>query len=238
MEFDEQKILSFFKTYTNNPKTLTDWLERAKNNEPLTKIVEERAFWKDVFYINQDVLDPRFDTETLIEAVLKTYPDINYPYRFIDLGTGSGCVIISLLREYKNASGVAIDICKKALTIAKKNAKELEDRITFVCSDWLEQFRPNEDDIIVSNPPYIRDDYPLDSSVTEYDPSLALYGGQDGLDAYRKIFQKLKTVGFFEIGYDQIEAIKKLAKDYGLTVEKTFKDLQGIFRVVKVVSKI
>ncbi len=224
----------FLKRYTNDESVLEKWLKRAQNGEPLTKIVNERHFWEHAFFINEHVLDPRQETETLIEAVIQMYPDRSRPFRFLDLGTGSGCILISLLHEYPNSTGVGLDISEEALKVAHQNGAFLKDRIEFRLGSWWDAVKGETFDIVVSNPPYIATDEKLDASVLNYDPHLALFGGKDGLDAYRALFLGLKTVGFFEIGYQQEQKIHDLALEYDLQVEKTFKDLINFVRVVMI----
>ena len=133
------------------------YLKRRLNREPVSKILGEKEFWSLSFKTTKDTLDPRPDSETLIEAVIESFQDKSAPYKLLDLGTGTGCLLLALLTEYQNASGVAVDVSHKALEIAKKNAKTLgvENRVTFLQSNWCDNLK-GKFDIIVSNPPYIK----------------------------------------------------------------------------------
>lgn len=218
-----------------------DFLYRRKQGEPVSKIIAKRGFWALDFYVTKDVLDPRADTETLIEAVLKHFPDKTQSYKILDVGTGSGCIIASLLYEYKKAKGVAVDISEKALEVAKKNLQGFD--VEFFKRDLFETSFLNDIgvvDIIVSNPPYIKtkDIDALENNVRLYDPILALDGGEDGLNAYRALAQNLKsslkkgTVIFFEIGQNQDEDVKKIMQTAGYSFLNQYKDLAGIVRVL------
>lgn len=219
---------------------------------PLSKIVGRKGFWKYDFLTSFDVLDPRPDTEVLIEQVL-AYTDSDrgrdYPYRILDLGTGSGCIILTLLSELPNATGVSVDISADALDMARQNAKNLgvtDDKVSFIQGDWLTPFeamnaesRPYFD-IIVSNPPYIpsNDIESLQVEVKCYDPILALDGGNDGMEAYNKIVKNLNLVShphsriFLEIGTNQTQQISRIVTNYGFAIANITKDLGGINRVV------
>lgn len=225
-------IERFLSRHTSDPETLQAWMERAKKGEPLTKIVNERHFWEHAFFINEHVLDPRPESETLIEAVLKLFPNRNASFRFLDLGTGSGCLLISLLHEFPNSTGVGVDISPQALNVARRNGAFLESRVDFRLGNWWEPVDKESFDIIVSNPPYIGIHEPLDVSVLDFDPHLSLFAGEDGLDAYRAIFPHLNTLGFFEIGYQQEESVTHLAHHNGLSIKDSFQDLLGFTRVL------
>lgn len=212
-------------------KIFLDYLRNALAGKPVSKIIGRKPFWKSEFITNEDVLDPRHDSETLIEAVLKNFtPDSRL--KILDIGTGSGCLIISLLTEFKYSTGIAIDVSQRALDIAKVNSKNIlsNDRLDFYkCDfldsesviDFLKQSKSEEKfDIIISNPPYIptSEIESLDINVKDYDPFIALDGGLDGLKFYRKIYQLLpfilKGSGsiFLEIGFDQAEQVTEIFK--------------------------
>ena len=210
------------------------FVRRAQAGEPVAKIIGHKGFWKSDFIVSKDVLDPRPDSETLIEAVLESYTDKEAALHILDLGTGSGCLIISLLQEYPKATGVAVDISESALQIAKQNAKDLP--IKFLCADMcalpadLGKF-----DIVVSNPPYIaRSEIEhLEVAVKNYDPLLALDGGPDGLDFYRQLSHlALAEKLFVEIGQGQEHAVTDIMQQSGWTHQKSWKDLGGIVRVL------
>lgn len=201
---------------------LYDTLKRLNQEEPLTKVLGCTEFYGFHFAVTTDVLDPRQDSETLIDAVRADYTDDQASLSFLDLGTGSGCLIITLLLLYPKAKGVAVDLSEKALQVAKQNAKfhKIANRLTFYQGSWFdalpEKQQPMTFDCIITNPPYIKSDYPLDESVKNYDPHEALYAGTDGLDDYIKIMpqvsQHLNNKGRFycEIGFDQSVALQDI----------------------------
>lgn len=226
-------------------------LSRYRKNEPISKIIGRKFFWNHEFYTNQYVLDPRQDTETVIEAVLQRF-DRNAVLRFLDIGTGSGCILLSLLTEFPNAGGIGIDISAEAIATAEKNRKKIGmHNADFLNIGWneLASVVPSETigdiNVIVSNPPYIRsaDINLLDENVKNYDPRVALDGGLDGLDAYREITAVAQRIFaknsshrqgyiFFEVGYDQAEAVSAILATQGFENITTAKDLNGIERVV------
>jgi release factor glutamine methyltransferase len=217
-------------------------IQRRLKGEPLAKIYGYKEFWGRRFIVTPDVLDPRPDTESIIEAVLEWY-DANKahykdkPLRIVDVGTGTGCIIITLLKEITGASGVAIDYSWPALLVAKKNAdvNQVSDRLDFVQGDYISALGGDVVDLIITNPPYIpsADIANLSESVKSFDPILALDGGKDGLDPYKKIFisikKNLRTNGrmFVECGYDQIQAINRIGENTGTTLERIIYDLGG-----------
>ncbi len=210
------------------------FIKRRLAGEPVAKIIGKKGFWKDEFIVSKDVLDPRPDSETLIEAVLSKFPNKTEPLRILDLGTGSGCLLLSLLGEYKNATGIGLDISEKALEIARQNAHTC--RVTFVQRDMRKDLSDlGRFDIMVSNPPYIPtvEIQTLDKDVKEYDPLLALDGGADGLDFYRALAkQHLAPTLFIEIGKDQENQIIPLFEQQGWKFVQSWKDLGGITRVL------
>lgn len=218
------------------------WVERRLAGEPVSKILGWNEFWGLPFKVTKDVLDPRPDTETLVESVLKSYGDTP-PRKILDFGTGSGCILISLLHEWQESIGMAVDISEKALAVAKENAEinNVADRITFIHSDWDEKLDESFD-LIVSNPPYIPnpDIESLAIEVKNHDPILALDGGIDGMDSYKKIFLKIFSLltpcgkAFFEIGIGQEKNIVRLVEESGLSVKRIIPDLAGIPRVVEI----
>ena len=211
-------------------------IERRKRGEPLSKILGHRGFWKGDFIVDENVLDPRADSETLIQAVLEKFPDKNKLLRILDLGTGSGCLLISLLMEYKNAIGVGVDISEKAIEIAKKNAFKNGVKADFILSDMASLSKDLGDfDLVISNPPYIptKDIEGLNENVREYDPLLALDGGADGLDFYR-IIADIATAPlvFVEIGIGQESQVKQIFKEKNWDLWDAQKDFGGITRVL------
>ena len=215
-------------------------IERRKKKEPISLIIGKKAFWKYDFYVNKDVLTPRKETEFLIEEILKLYKNYN-KIRVLDIGTGSGCIIISLMKEKIRWSGIAVDISELAIKVAKYNAKiqQVENRIKFIKSD-IDKFSSNKYDLIVSNPPYINKIRynNLDLGVKDYEPKKALYGGVDGLRVIEKVVKKssilLKNNGFLimEIGLMQYNKTFKILKENGFYVKKIVKDYQRINRCV------
>jgi release factor glutamine methyltransferase len=213
-------------------------VNRRANHEPLSKIIGKANFWKNTFYTTKDTLDPRPESEFFIEAVLKYYRNKNLPLTFLDLGTGTGCLLLSCLAEYQNASGVGVDQCSKALLVAKQNAENLnlEKRAHFHKSFWNYSV-DGIFDVVLCNPPYIKDAEQLPMEVS-WDPCLALYGGCDGLCAYKEIFPMLhkntyaKSIIFIEIGLGQKHDVCKLATTEHLRLIDVIPDLQNIPRIL------
>jgi len=205
--------------------------ERA-TRKPIAYLLNKKFFWKNEFYVNKNTLIPRPDTEIIIEQTLKVTKNKNY-LRILDIGVGSGCILLSILKERKNFYGTGIDISKNSLEISKINAKKLfvEGRIKFYKSD-VDKFTQGKYDLVVSNPPYIKKislKY-LDSDVLKFEPKIALDGGLDGLSVVRKVIKKssdlLKKNGKFilEIGFDQKNKVIKLLKNEGFYINSTIKD--------------
>lgn len=221
---------------------IKECLLRRINHEPLDKIIGKREFYKSIFYVDNNVLTPRADTEILVESALELIPD-NSDFEILELGTGSGCIILSLIKEKLNATATGIDISEKALDIAQKNAAklELENRIKFINKSWTDKdFISKQFDMIVSNPPYIPTEEikELDIEVKKYDPIQALDGGKDGLDCYRQIADitplLLKDKGYIllEVGYNQANIVADIFRKKNLTLVKIVPDLSGINRCV------
>ncbi len=217
------------------------YLGRRLLREPISKILQVKEFWKYKFRTNTATLDPRPESETIIEAVLAEYQDKNRTLKILDLGTGTGCLLITLLKEFPNAKGVGIDASIDALKIAGENAATLEvsDRANFIKGNWLSGIE-EKFDIIVSNPPYIKTKQigHLAEEVKFFDPMAALDGGEDGLDCYRIITEGLSKVMenhakiFFEIGQWQEDDVTDLIKKNGFEVNEVRKDILGIPRVI------
>ena len=214
-------------------------IEKLTKGVPLQHITHRQEFMKMDFFVDENVLIPRPDTEILVEEVIKIAQKYNLP-RILDLCTGSGAIAISLKKFVPNADITAVDISEKALEIAKKNAEKLEAKINFVKSDLFDKLDNRKFDIIVSNPPYIRkDEIKKLSEEVQKEPKIALDGGEDGLDFYRIITEQainyLKTGSFlcFEIGYNQKNDVIKIIEDeqnYKNTYCK--KDLYGNDRII------
>lgn len=221
---------------------LESFLRRREEGEPVSRILGSREFWGLDFLVTPAVLDPRPDTETLIESVLTTLSP-RPPATILDLGTGSGCIIITLLRAFPQAKGVAVDLSEQALDVARMNAQRLgvTDRLTLIKGSWFENVT-GQFDLIVSNPPYIPrpDIESLAREVRNHDPILALAGGEDGYDAYKAIIGGLKNFAapgaycFLEIGINQGENVARLAEDSNLSVCRIILDIAGIPRTVEI----
>ena len=212
-------------------------LEKRLKFQPISQIIGQRYFWKSKFLVTPDVLDPRPDTETLIEHTLS----LGKFNRILDLGTGSGCILLSLLNEYKEANGIGIDISKKALNIAKKNADllNLKHRASFKLGNWCENIA-GKFDLIVSNPPYISE-YEmtnLSKDVLNWEPRIALTPEGDGLEAYKYILngakKLLKPNGklILEIGYNQRDDVSYLLKSNNYKNITFIKDINNKDRII------
>ena len=215
-------------------------LIRRKKNEPMAYIFRQKDFWKYKFFVNKDVLIPRPETEIIIEEVLKLTKH-NSSRLFLDVGTGSGCIIISIIKERPNSYGTAIDISKKAIDIAFNNAKmhHLENKIKFLNID-IDKFIANKYDFIVSNPPYINNTKfkRLEINVKQFEPTIALKAGVDGLKIIEKLILKskklLKNNGklIFEIGENQEGKVRKLLMKNKFCINRICKDIRSSPRVV------
>ena len=232
----------------NKFKTL---IEERKKGKPVSRIINKKQFWKMNFTLNEETLDPRPDSEVIIESILKHFKDKLGNLRILDLGSGSGCLGLSILNEYKNSKGILIDASLDSLEIAKINAVDynLFHRSKFINLNWfkkewtkelLQNIENKKFDIIISNPPYIpsNDINNLQIEVKRFEPRLALDGGKDGMDSYKSILPNiidiLKPEGkiFLEIGHNQQNLINKIANKCELIFKDSNKDLSGIIRVL------
>ncbi len=221
-------------------KKFTNLVKIRKTGTPIDIITGSKGFWASDFVVNENVLSPRPDSETIIESVLQHRTDKNKKYNILDLGTGSGCLLISLLLEYKNSIGIGVDISQKALSIAKTNADNngLTNRIDFIQSDWFDNIPTQKFDIIISNPPYIPtyELKNLQEEVKKFDPVLALDGGNDGLDCYRNILKQMHnyidkdSIIVVEFGYNQHQEINNLFLLNGYKLLSRQLDLSKIVR--------
>jgi release factor glutamine methyltransferase len=222
-------------------KSFFELIERRSKREPVSHLIQKREFFGEDFLVNCNVLDPRPDSESLIELVLKNFPDKNQKLKFLEIGTGSGCLIISLLKLYKSAEAFGVDISKDALEICQKNSEihQVENRLTLKNSDLFSEISPKEKfDLIISNPPYIpsEDIKSLEPEVRIYEPIIALDGGIDGLDFYRKISSQapnfLAKNGkiIFEIGFAQEVEVIKICSQNSLEFLGQNLDLSGTVR--------
>jgi release factor glutamine methyltransferase len=221
---------------------LQELISRRRGGEAVGRIIGEVEFYGLRFKLCKNTLEPRSDTETLIDAVLADFHgQTNEIVRILDIGTGTGAIIISLLHTMSSSTGVASDISENTLETARHNAAahDVEDRLNFVNTSWSTGIN-GDFEVIVSNPPYIRSDIiaTLAGEVKDHDPLIALDGGFDGLDAYRKIFtqcsQKIVKTGrlYLEIGYDQSESVCRLANQANWKFVRLIKDLGANDRVL------
>ena len=218
-----EKNLKYFKKLVQDRAT----------RKPIAYLLNKKFFWNSEFYVNKNTLIPRPDTEIIIEQILKFTKNKNY-LRILDIGVGSGCILLSILKERKNFYGTGIDISKNSLDICKINAKKLlvDGRVKLFKSD-VDKFAQGKYDLVVSNPPYIKrcDLKYLESDVLKFEPKLALDGGLDGLSVIRKVINKtselLKKNGKFilEISFDQKNKVIKLLNNKGFYINSTIKDL-------------
>jgi release factor glutamine methyltransferase len=213
-------------------ETFKNLIERRRKKEPVAYLINKKEFWKDEFFVNKNVLIPRPDTELIIEQVLKIYSK-DSQLQVLDIGTGSGCILLSILKERPNFYGTGIDISKKSINVSKLNAKQLNltSRVKFFHSS-VDNFKIGKYDLIVSNPPYIElfNLKYLEKDVINFEPKLALSGGFDGFSKIRKVINKAKNLikknGKFilEIGFNQKNKVKKILKEEGFYVNKAIRD--------------
>ena len=227
----EQKVAQHFYELIN----------RRSNLEPIAYITGEKEFYSTVFKVNDAVLIPREDSEVLIDAILME-TDQQANIKILDIGTGSGCLIITLLKHLTNSEGWAIDISSAALEIAKQNASAIldEKRITFTQSDCFANLNEHQLDIIISNPPYIcTSEKEYMSQETTFEPSIALFADNNGLAMYQKIAEVaakyLKKNGkiYLEVGFTQSKRVEEIFKANNFVVEKTYQDIQNHTRCIK-----
>jgi len=210
----------------------TSLIERRVKGEPIAYLINKKEFWNNEFFVNKDVLIPRPDTELIVEEVLKIYSK-NTHLQVLDIGTGSGCILLSILKERKYFNGTGIDISKKSINVSKFNAKKLnlENRVKFFHSS-VDNFTAGKYDLIVSNPPYIEllSLKYLEKDIVNFEPKLALSGGFDGFINIRKVINKanflIKKNGKFilEIGFNQKNKVKEILKQEGFYINKALKD--------------
>ena len=223
--------------YLNNFNNL---IERRVRGEPIAYLINKKDFWKNEFYVDKNVLIPRPDTELIIDQVLKIYPN-NSQLQVLDIGTGSGCILLSILKERANFYGTGIDISKKSINVSKYNAKMLKliNRVKFYNSD-VDKFKIGKYDIVVSNPPYIellKLKY-LDKDLCKFEPKIALNGGIDGFSVIKKVVHKtsflIKKNGkfFLEIGYNQKNKVEAILTKKGFYINKVVKDYGNNYRCI------
>ena len=225
------------------PKKLNHFKEfiiRRQNKEPMAYILNTKEFWKNSFFVNNNVLIPRPETEIIVQEVLNL-TNKNSSKQLLDVGTGSGCIILSVIKERPKCYGIAIDISKKALNVAIDNAKihHLQNKIKFINND-IDKFNYSKYDIILSNPPYIKNSelIGLESNIKLYEPKIALGAGVDGLREIKKLIIKskklLKLNGklIFEIGNNQLFYIMDILRKNSFYINKICYDLQNYPRVI------
>lgn len=215
--------------------------KRREAREPISHIIGRKHFWTLELTVNNHVLTPRPETEFVVEAGLRETLPADAPHHILDLGSGSGAIILALLKDRPNATGVAVDLSSDALGVLRLNAElvGVTDRLRVQHGDWANEL-DERFDLVVSNPPYVRsgDIAGLDPEVSRFEPHMALDGGADGLAAYRLITvalpRLLKSGAAFalEVGAGQAEEVKALAEEAGLVVGEPWRDLSGIPRVV------
>ena len=225
-----------------NKRDLTNfnkYLIRRSNKEPIAYLLGEKEFWSKKFFVNKDTLIPRPETELLVEKLVTIYKEKKIT--ILDIGTGTGCIIASLLSELKNSSGTAVDISREAILVAKKNARKfkLSDRIKFLHKPF-EELHGKKFDLIVSNPPYIKrmEIKNLSDDIKKFEPRMALDGGNDGLDLIKKVIYKsreiLKINGTLalEIGNEQINKVSKILIDNKFRIISVIKDYRNNIRCI------
>ena len=233
-----QKLHSFYENF-----------EKRRRRIPLAQILGRQSFYGLDFFVNEDVLIPRADTECLVDLVLEDYAELaktekgnSLPLRILDLCTGSGCIGIAVAKHLPYQELLLVDLSEKALAVAKKNAeKHLGENVTLLQSDLLTEVHEKRFSLLLSNPPYIvsRVIPGLEREVSEYEPKMALDGGEDGLIFYRRIAKEAKAVLlpgarlYLEIGYDQGESVKDIFQKEGYEEVEVFPDLAGNPRVVR-----
>jgi len=215
--------------------------QRRERREPVSHILGQREFWSLSFAVTADTLDPRPDTETLIQAVLDRIPNREAPVRLLDFGTGTGCILLTLLSELSKAKGIGVDQSVAALDVAKANARSLglDTRAVFMPGNWGADLHGSFD-VIVSNPPYIPEAEVdgLEPEVARWEPRSALAGGADGLDCYRALIPdaaRLLAPGgilALEFGQGQEQAVATILAAHGLKTEEQRSDLGGIIRCI------
>ena len=227
------------QTVSNEQQNLIDVLvQKREKRIPMSQIFGEKEFWSLSFKVTKDTLTPRPDSETLIEVALNEFEDKNATLSILDLGTGSGCLLLTLLSELKNATGLGIDVSASAIKVANENATNLSlnNQASFLKSNWFEKLsKTKKFDLIIANPPYIglNEKPELTPEVCEHEPYSALFAGEEGLDDYRIIaadissYMSEKSIIILEIGYRQSSAVKDIFEQKGFKNINVFQDLGG-----------
>ena len=221
-------------------KKFNELIDRRSKGEPIAYLIKKKEFWNETFYINEKVLIPRPDTEIIVESVLSMFPK-NSKLQMLDIGTGSGCILLSILKERPNFYGTGIDISKNSIDVCKYNTQlfNLSNRVKFYNSD-VDNFILGKYDLITSNPAYIdllSLKY-LEKDVINFEPKLALNGGLDGFSQIRKVINKaavlIKKNGKFvlEIGFNQKDKVQKILKEKKFYINKILRDYGNNYRCV------
>ena len=235
LSYSELFFKKYFEISEDELKLLKSYLSRRQNKEPIAKIIEQKEFYGITYKTTRNTLDPRPETELIIDLFLTYYKDKNLKLNILDLGCGTGCIGLSILNLYKNITCDFVDISENALKIAKENAKNLNllNRSNFYTSNWFSNIK-SQYDIIVSNPPYISRNYKLDQE-TFYDPEIALFSENEGMADITYIISNASNflfsngMLFIEIGFDQGKKIKNIKTK--LKFIKIEKDLANIERI-------
>ncbi len=230
-----------YKLTESEADIFNDFISRRQNREPVAKIIGKKEFWGREFTVSGATLDPRPDSETIIEAVFELFPDKNAALKVIDFGTGTGCLLLTILAEYPNSLGIGVDLSENTLNIAKNNAGKLglAKRGDFILNNWAGGI-DGKFDLIISNPPYIKnsDIEHLAPEVSMHEPYLALAGGDDGLDCYRLLAPSSKHLlnkeGYivFEFGMGQENDVRNIIKQAGMQFISFRNDMAGVPRCV------
>jgi release factor glutamine methyltransferase len=243
LDWDAARVIAFpdVELPAEVSRRLQDMIARRSAREPVSRILGHREFWSLRFALSPDTLDPRPDSETLIEAALAALDDRERAYRVLDFGTGGGCLLLSLLSELPNAVGTGIDLSEGALDTARRNAAALgfAGRARFVCANWGEGLS-GDCDVILANPPYIASAElgRLMPEVARYEPRLALDGGVDGLRAYRMLAPEIARllaphgIAVVEVGAGQAADATAILVEAGLALRAVRHDLSGVDRCV------
>ena len=241
LDLKREEILIDFDKTVNLEKIniFKTFIDRRSLKEPIAYIFKEKEFWSKIFEVNKNTLVPRPETELMVDKLTKIYKNKNIS--ILDVGTGSGCILISLLSELKFSHGVGIDISSKALVIAKNNAKKhkINNNLKFVNRCFTNYFT-KKFDLIVSNPPYImtKEINNLDDDIKKYEPKIALDGGNDGLDVIKKLIYKAKDIlklnGILalEIGNKQFKKVSNILVKKNLKIEHIIKDYNNNIRSI------
>ncbi len=227
------------KISDNEEKKFNKLINRRSLKEPIAYILKKKEFWSKSFYVDKSTLIPRPETELMVEEIIKIYKDKSIS--IVDIGTGCGCILISLLSELKDSYGIGIDISNKAIKIAKKNAlnHNIKGNIKFLTRSFTNLFNYNVD-LVVSNPPYIvkKDIKNLDECIKNFEPKIALDGGKDGLDLIKKVIYKareilkIKGILALELGNEQINKVSKILINNNFLIKHNIKDFGNNTRCV------